>query len=248
MAVVLETVGLTKSFGGVLALDDIHVAIAAGEVVGIIGANGAGKTTFVNAITGYVKPDRGRIAYLGRDITAHPPREITGLGLARSFQVPQIYTSLSVLENVLLTLAARARQSRRVWTPLHTPEREGQAIAVLEPFGLKEHARRPVSELPEGGLKLLDIALSTALRPKLLLLDEPTSGVSSSDKFGVMETLLQILREQRVTVIFVEHDMDVVTRYAERLLAFVEGRIIADGVPAEVLANPEVRRVVLGSA
>lgn len=246
MAVVLETVDLSRSFGGVLAVDAVNVALAEGQVVGIIGANGAGKTTFVNLITGYLKPDRGRITHRGRDITAHPPREITRLGIARSFQIPQIYTSLTVLENVLVALAAREARSLRPWAPLSTPTREADALTVLEPFGLAAHARRPVPELPEGGLKFLDIALSIALRPAVLLLDEPTSGVSSKDKFHVMETLLGIMKDRRVTVVFIEHDMDVVTRYAERLLAFVDGKVVADGLPQEVLANPDVRKAVLG--
>ncbi len=248
MAAVLETAGLTKSFGGILAVDDVTVAIQPGEVVGIVGANGAGKTTFVNLVTGYLAPDRGRITYLGRDITARSPREVTRLGVARSFQIPQICRSLSVLENVLIALAARDGRSLQAWEPLATPERERQALEVLEPFGLQEHAGRPVDELPEGGLKLLDVAMSTALRPKLLLMDEPTSGVSSKEKFGVMETLLRALREREVTVIFVEHDMDVVTRYARRVLAFVEGKVLADGRPEEVLAEPVVRKAVLGLA
>jgi branched-chain amino acid transport system ATP-binding protein len=246
MGVVLETVGLTKAFGGVVAVSEINVAIAQGAVVGIIGANGAGKTTFVNLITGYLKPDAGRISYLGREITAHPPREIVGLGIARSFQIPQVYTSLTVLENALIALASREKASLRPWAPLLTRAREAAALAVLEPFGLAEHARRPVTELPEGGLKFLDIALSTALGPKLLLLDEPTSGVSSEDKFEVMETLLRIMREREVTVVFVEHDMDVVTSYAQRLLAFVDGEVVADGAPKDVLADPAVRKAVLG--
>lgn len=246
MAVVLETHGLTKSFGGVLAVADVNVSIAPGEIVGIVGSNGAGKTTFVNLVTGYLKPDRGRIHYLGRDITAHPPREVTGLGIARSFQIPQVYLSLTVLENVLIALSAREGVSLRPWAPLLTRDREAEALSLLEPFALTEHAARPVTELPEGGLKLLDIALSTALAPKLLLLDEPTSGVSSRDKFDVMERLLRIMREREVTVIFVEHDMDVVTRYAQRVLAFVYGEILADGPPEKVLADPGVRKAVLG--
>jgi branched-chain amino acid transport system ATP-binding protein len=246
MGVVLETVGLTKAFGGVVAVSDVNVAIAQGAVVGIIGANGAGKTTFVNIITGYLKPDAGRIRYLGREITAHPPREIVGLGIARSFQIPQVYTSLTVLENVLIALVSREKASLRPWAPLSTRAREAAALAALEPFGLAEHARRPVTELPEGGLKFLDIALSTALGPRLLLLDEPTSGVSSEDKFEVMETLLRIMREREVTVVFVEHDMDVVSRYAQRLLAFVDGKVVADGTPEDVLADPGVRKAVLG--
>ncbi len=248
MATVLETHGLTKSFGGVLAVDDVSVAIAPGEIVGIVGANGAGKTTFVNLVTGYLKPDRGRIIYLGRDITAHPPREVTGLGVARSFQIPQIYASLTVLENVLIALAAREGQSLRAWAPLSTRVREAEGLTLLEPFGLTEHAARSVSELPQGGLKLLDIALASALMPRLLLLDEPTSGVSSAEKFGVMDTLVSILQARGVTVIFVEHDMDVVTSYARRVLAFSEGKILADGVPGVVLADPAVRKAVLGWA
>jgi branched-chain amino acid transport system ATP-binding protein len=152
-----------------------------------------------------------------------------------------------VLENLLVVLAARERQSLRPWAPLRTRAREVEALGHLEPFGLREHADRPVKELPEGSLKLLDIALASALMPRLLLLDEPTSGVSSRDKFDVMETLLRVLTERRVTVIFVEHDMDVVTRYAERVLALIEGRIVADGTPGEVLLDPAVRKAVLGA-
>jgi len=246
VATVLETHGLSKSFGGVVAVEDITVTVMPAEVVGIVGSNGAGKTTFLNLVTGYLRPDRGHITYLGKDITGRPPREVTRLGIARSFQVPQIYRGLTVLENVLFALAARQKQSYRLWRPLVTAERQAEALTLLEPFGLREHAHRSVGELPEGGLKLLDIALSTALDPSLLLLDEPTSGVSSKDKFAVMETLLRVLRERKVTVIFVEHDMEVVTRYAERVMAFLEGKIVADGPPHAVLADPAVRKAVLG--
>lgn len=248
MAPVLETRGLTKSFGGVVAVADVAVTVGAGEVVGIVGANGAGKTTFLNLVTGYLRPDRGRVFYRGRDITGRPPREVTRLGIARSFQVPQIFRGLTVLENVLVALAARQGRSYGCRGPLLTREREAEARRLLDPFGLGEHADRPVGQLPEGGLKLLDIALSAALDPDLLLLDEPTSGVSSKDKFVIMETLLRVLQARRVTVLFVEHDMEVVTRYGERLLAFVEGRIIADGSPQQVLADPVVRKAVLGLA
>ena len=246
MATLLEARGVTKSFGALLAVDGVSVGVSAGEVIGIVGANGAGKTTFLNLITGYLKPDRGRIVYLGRDITAHPPREITRLGIARSFQIPQLYTSLTVVENVVVASAAREKRSLRAWAPLRTPAREAEALALLGPFGLAEHISRPVSELPEGGLKLLDIALSTALLPKVLLLDEPTSGVSSSEKFGVMDTLMRIVAERGVTAIFVEHDMDVVRAYARRVLVFSEGKILADGEPGPVLADPAVRRIVIG--
>lgn len=239
---------MSRAFGGVTAVEGIDVTVRSGEVVGIVGANGAGKTTFVNIVTGYLKPDRGTVLYEGRDITDRSPREVTRLGICRSFQIPQVYPTLGVLENALLALAAREGQGLRSWRPLAASRRVADAHALLDSFDLAEYADRLVSELSEGQLKVLDIALSVALSPKVLLLDEPTSGVSSAEKLPVMDNVLRILRERGVTALFVEHDMEVVTRYAERVLVFVEGRIIANGPPAAVLADPEVRRGVLGEA
>jgi len=246
MAVVLEAVGLTRFFGRVAAVDDVSVGIEAGAMVGIVGPNGAGKTTFLNLITGYVKPEKGQILHLGTDITGLPPRAVTGLGIARSFQIPQLYTSLSVRENLLIALATRAGHSLDFWSPLKRDVWIAEALDILEQFGLGDYARRPVSELPEGGRKLLDIALSFALKPRVLLMDEPTSGVSMKDKFGVMDTLVEVLRRTGVTTVFVEHDMEVVHRYAERVLVFSGGRIAADGDPQTLFADAQVRRAVVG--
>jgi branched-chain amino acid transport system ATP-binding protein len=243
---VLRTIELTKSFGMVTAADRISVEIGAGELVGIVGANGSGKTTFLNLITGYLTPDAGRIVLMGEDRTGLPPRVITRLGIARSFQIPQLYTNLSVLDSVLLALAAQADKGASFWRPLYRGPWVEEGRDTLERFGLDAYARRPVSELPEGGRKLLDIALSFALRPKLLLMDEPTSGVSIRDKFQIMDTLIAVVQESRLTTIFVEHDMDVVQRYGRRVLAFNDGRVIADGKPEAVLADPDVRKAVLG--
>ncbi len=243
---ILQVVELSKSFGMVRAADAINLAIRAGELVGIVGANGSGKTTFLNIVTGYLKPDRGRVLFLGEDRTGLPPRMITRLGIARSFQIPQLYTSLSVLESLLLSLAAEAGKGTGFWQPLHRRQWIQEAFDTLDRFGLTAYAHRPVSELPEGGRKLLDIALSFALRPKLLLMDEPTSGVSIEDKFQVMDTLMKVVKETRLTTIFVEHDMEVVQRYGRRVLAFNDGKVIADGTPEAVLADPEVRKAVVG--
>ena len=243
---ILQTIDLCKSFDMVRAADSINVRIDRGEIVGIVGANGSGKTTFLNLITGYLTPDRGRILIKGRESTGLPPRLVTKLGLARSFQVPQLYTGLSVLENVLLSLAAESGKSTGFWRPLYRRQWMEHGLEVLERFGLESYAYRSVAELPEGGRKLLDIALSFALRPQLLLMDEPTSGVSIEDKFQVMDTLAGVLQQSDITTIFVEHDMDVVQRYGQRILVFNDGEVIADGTPAEVLADPEVKRVVLG--
>ena len=243
---VLRTVDLTKLFGMVTAADAITVEIRAGELVGIVGANGSGKTTFLNLITGYLTPESGRILLLGKDRTGLPPRAITRLGVARSFQVPQLYTNLSVLDSILLSLAARADKGTAFWRPLYRRPWMDEGRETLGRFGLEPYARRAVSELPEGGRKLLDIALSFALRPKLLLMDEPTSGVSIKDKFQVMDTLMKIVEATRLTTIFVEHDMEVVQRYSQRVMVFDTGRVIADGPPDTVLAEPEVRKAVLG--
>jgi branched-chain amino acid transport system ATP-binding protein len=243
---ILQTIDLTRSFDMVRAADAINVAVGRGEMVGIVGANGSGKTTFLNLITGYVKPDRGRIVFMGRDSTGLPPRLLVKRGIARSFQIPQLYTGLSVEENVLLSLAAVSGKSAGFWRPLYRRLWVEESLAILARFGLKAYAERPVSELPEGGRKLLDIALSFALRPQLLLMDEPTSGVSIEDKFEVMDTLVGVLQQSAITTIFVEHDMEVVQRYSRRVLVFANGRVIADGDPASVLTDAEVRKMVLG--
>jgi branched-chain amino acid transport system ATP-binding protein len=243
---ILQTVDLTKSFGMVKAASAINIQISQGELVGIVGANGSGKTTFLNLITGYLKPDRGHTLIMGQESTGLPPRLVTMLGVARSFQIPQLYTGLSVLENVLLALAAGAKRGTEYWRPLYRDSWVEESLDLLQQFGLKPYAYRPVAELPEGGRKLLDVVLSFALKPRLLLMDEPTSGVSIEDKFEVMDTLVGVLQQSDITTIFVEHDMEVVQRYSRRVLVFDNGEVIADGKPESVLTNPEVRKAILG--
>jgi len=245
MSALLQVEGLTKFFGAVRAAENLTVRVDEGELVGIVGSNGSGKTTFLNIVTGYLVPDRGRVLLAWRDTAGLPPRRLTRLGVARSFQVPQLYPGLTVLENVLLAVAARAGRLG-AWRPLHRTSWAGRGAHILERFGLAPYADRWVRELPEGARKLLDIALAFALEPRLLLMDEPTAGVSTEDKFEVMDALAEVIRQSGITTIFVEHDMDVVHRYSRRVLVFDQGMVIADGEPGTVLADPAVRKAVLG--
>ncbi|GCL64051.1 ABC transporter ATP-binding protein [Pseudaquabacterium pictum] len=246
MTLLLDAQGLQKRFGAVVAASDVNIAVQAGERVSLIGSNGAGKTTFVNMVTGYLKPDEGRITLAGQDITPLAPRAITHLGVARSFQIPQLYGALSALDNMLV---ANACHDRRLsfWQPARRPEAIARAELLLQRFGLIDHRDRRVSELPGGVRKLLDIAMALTGRPKLLLLDEPTSGVSAEEKFPMMATIMDALgQEADTTVLFVEHDMDIVERHASRVIAFYAGRVIADDTPAVALAADDVRRYVTG--
>ena len=222
-------------FGMVTAAEGETVTLLPGEFVGIVGPNGAGKTTFLNLVTGYLRPQRGRIRFQGRDITGLRPAEIVTLGIGRSFQIPQLFLSLTVLENVLVALAAAEGRSLHPGDPLRRPERVRAALDVLRRFALADVAGRLASALPEGARKLLDIAMAFALHPRLLLMDEPTSGVSAEEKFLVMDTLVPVLRAAGVTTVFVEHDLEVVRRYAGRVLVLEAGRIVADGPPGAVL-------------
>ncbi len=246
MSALLEAKGLEKRFGAVVAASAINISVQAGERVSLIGSNGAGKTTFVNMITGYLKPDEGRITLGGQDITPLAPRAITRLGVARSFQIPQLYGDLTALDNMLVANACHD-QKLSFWQPARRPEAIARAELLLERFGLIEHRGRRVAELPGGVRKLLDIAMALTGSPRLLLLDEPTSGASAEEKFPMMATIMGALgQEANTTVLFVEHDMDIVERHASRVIAFYAGRVIADDTPAVALATDDVRRYVTG--
>ncbi len=249
MTDILVAAGLNKSFGAVTAANNISVTVVRDSVMGLIGSNGAGKTTFINMVTGYLKPTTGTISFEGRDITALAPRQITRLGICRSFQIPQLFNSMSVAENLLVGVGIMASAgsdwtaaSRQTGTPTEAVD------AIVDQFNLGAFRDKPAGLLPEGTRKLLDIALAMVVQPRILLLDEPTSGVSADEKFTLMDMVMKAVRATGVTVLFVEHDMQIVERYTDRVLAFYEGRIIADGAPAEVLDAEEVRRYVIGEA
>ncbi|WBV45098.1 ABC transporter ATP-binding protein [Pseudoroseomonas cervicalis] len=245
MSVLLSAQGLRLAFGGVRAADGIDLEVMEGEFLAIIGPNGAGKTTFINMTTGYLRPQAGTITYRGQNLIGLSPRRIVQLGIARSFQLPQLFTEHTVLENAALAIAARDG----IWSPfapLLRPAIREEAHALLARFGLDHLAERRGDALNEGARKLADIAMAVALRPRLLLMDEPTSGVAAADKMAVVETLVRVLREAGVTAVFVEHDMEVVSRFADRVAVWSQGQIMALGPPAEVLADPRVQRDVIG--
>lgn len=247
MAPLLEVTDLQKSFGSVTAARDINVAVAEHETIGIIGANGAGKTTFVNMVTGYTKPSGGRIVFEGRDITPLSPREVTNTGICRSFQVPQVFLTASVFDNLLIALGVASGEPLPFWRPLRRRRLVEAADAMLERYRIADYRDQEAGLLPQGTRKLLDIAMATVHRPRLLLLDEPTSGISVEEKFGLMDIVMDALRSDRVTVMFVEHDMEIVGRFADRVLAFYDGTIISEGAPDAVLADPKVQEYVVGT-
>jgi len=236
-----------KRFGAVVAADDIHIDVPAGQRLSVIGSNGAGKTTFVNMVTGYLPPDAGTIVLEGRDITHLSHRRIAGLGICRSFQIPQLCLELTLRQNLLVAVAAAAG-APSLWRPADAAPHGARADELIQRFGLQADAARPVLELAGGVRKLIDIAMALARRPRLLLLDEPTSGVSADEKFPAMRRVMDALAGEAATVIFVEHDMDIVAEFSERVIAFYSGRVIADGTPEQALANQDVQRYVTGFA
>lgn len=245
MTPVLSVRNLQKRFGSIIAAQDISIDVPAGERLCLIGANGAGKTTFVNMVTGYLTPNAGEILYRGQDITRLGPREVAKFGMCRSFQIPLLCAELTALENMLVAIAA-AKPRPAFWRPARSAENVGRARELLRRFAIEDHADHAVSTLPGGVRKLLDIAMATVRDPGVLMLDEPTSGVAGDRKFETMDRIMEAMSGRDITVIFVEHDMEIVGRYADRVAAFYEGRIISAGPPADVLADAGVRRHVTG--
>jgi branched-chain amino acid transport system ATP-binding protein len=244
---VLSVQRLEKRFGAVVAADNLSLEIAAGQKVSLIGANGAGKTTFVNMVTGYLKPDKGSIELDGINIGRNSPRTVARLGISRSFQIPQLFIQLTAAENLAVAVSGARAQTLSVRSPAEAHGRRDKALELLRRFGLADVADRPIVELAGGVRKLIDIAMALVSRPKLLLLDEPTSGVSAEEKFATMDRVIHAVAPDAATIVFIEHDMEVVSRYADRVVAFYQGRILADGDPREVLKDSEVRRYVTGS-
>jgi branched-chain amino acid transport system ATP-binding protein len=244
-APLVRTEKLNLRFGGVVAADGIDFELHEGERLAVIGANGAGKTTFINIVTGFIKPNSGKVYFAGQDITQKVPREIVRLGIGRSFQLPQLFLEHTVRQ--CLELAAIGGTGRMPLLKTLARSVDGREVDhTLELVGMRERAGDLASSLPEGHRKLLDVAMGLMLKPKLMIMDEPTSSVASEEKHGLMATVMKALEERKVTSWFVEHDVDIVEQYATRVAAWIAGKIAADGRPEQVLNDPEVKRQVLG--
>lgn len=244
-APLLQTRDLRLAFGAVVVADQINFELQEGERLAVIGQNGAGKTTFINICTGLIRPDGGQVFFDGSEVTRLRPREIARRGMVRSFQLPQLFSEHTVRD--CLRIAAAGKQGTLgLWSALADVVPEREIDHVLEVVGLAERADEIAGSLPEGQRKLLDIAMALLLKPRLLILDEPTSGVSTDEKHGLMATIMAALDEQKITAIFVEHDVDIVSTYATRVAAWIAGKVAADGKPSEVLADPLIRTQVIG--
>ncbi len=245
-APILTVTGLEKRFGSVTAAKDINIAIAPQEVVAIIGTNGAGKTTFVNMVTGWLPPSAGQILFDGASTLGAKPREVTRLGLCRSFQVPQVFGTRTTLDNLVIAAAVAEGSGWSLFADPFTDRRVAACEALLRDFRIGDYLNQQTAQLPQGVRKLLDIAMAMAASPKMLLLDEPTSGVSIDEKQELMNIVMGTLKARAVTVMFVEHDMDIVEKHAARVLAFFEGQVIADAPPKECFAHKTVQTHIVG--
>ena len=244
-APLLQVDGLVKRFGGLAATDGASLAVHEGEVLALIGPNGAGKTTLVHQLAGGLRPDAGRIRFAGDDITALPMPRRVHLGLARSYQITNVFAALPVLDNLALAVQARTGGSLRFWRPARAERaRYDEAAAFAARVGLGDRLAVRAGDLSHGEQRALEVGLALATRPRLLLLDEPMAGMGPDETARLLE-LLQSLR-QEVTLLLVEHDMDVVFRLADRIATLVSGRVIACDRPEAIRANADVRRAYLG--
>jgi ABC-type branched-subunit amino acid transport system ATPase component len=245
MSLALETSGLDKRFGGISATSNVALRIERGARHALIGPNGAGKTTLINLLTGVLRPDAGSVLLEGRDITRLAPHRRVRLGLARTFQINQLFGALTPLETIGLAVSERLGRGHDWWRVAGSKSNVDESIvSTLESFHLTDVMHEPVSKLPYGKQRLLEIALAIASRPRVLLLDEPAAGVPEDERHGILSVVAALPAE--VTVLFIEHDMDLVFSFAQRISVMVNGALFAEGTPAEIARDARVKSVYLG--
>ena len=241
----LEVEGLSKSFAGFVAVNEVSLTVETRQIAAVIGPNGAGKSTFFNLITGHLRPDGGRVLLDGRDITGVPPHRICGMGIGRSFQRTNIFPNLTVFENVQAAFLAHRGRGRDFWSRSEGFYRE-ETEALLASIGLAQQAHAIAGTLSYGNQKQIELGIALASEPMVLLLDEPTAGMSANETHDTIRLLQRIAGERGLTLLFTEHDMEVVFGIAEKIAVLYQGRLLAEGRPEEVRRDPEVRRVYLG--
>jgi branched-chain amino acid transport system ATP-binding protein len=242
---VLEVAGISKSFGGFRAVSDVSLTVATGQIAAVIGPNGAGKSTLFNLITGHLQPDSGTVRLDARDITGAPPYRICRMGIGRSFQRTNIFARLTVFENLQAAFLVHHGRGRNFWSRSEAFYRD-ETLALLASIGLVEQRDTVAGTLSYGNQKQLELGLALASDPAMLLLDEPTAGMSATETHDTIRLIERIASERALTLLFTEHDMEVVFQIAQKIAVLHQGRLIADGAPQEVRADPEVRRVYLG--
>jgi branched-chain amino acid transport system ATP-binding protein len=243
---VLAIRALSKSFGGVRAVNDVSFEIAQGEFLAMIGPNGAGKSTCFNIINGQLEPDSGQILFAGRDIVGLETREVWRLGVGRTFQVAATFGSMTVVENVQMALISHAHETYHLWWPAANLHRN-RALELLAQVGMRDAAERPSRELAYGDVKRVELAIALANEPRLLLMDEPTAGMAPRERNDLIALVKRLVVERGISVLFTEHSMDVVFAFADRIIVLARGRLIADGNAAAIRDNAQVREVYFGT-
>ncbi|MGH7042873.1 MAG: ABC transporter ATP-binding protein [Acetobacteraceae bacterium] len=245
----LEVHGVTKAFGSLIAVNDVSLSVAPGELRAIIGPNGAGKTTFFNLITGFFPPTAGRIVLNGKDITAVSATHRVGMGMARTFQITEIFPELTLRENIRIAVESASGLRLRPWLGRRaTAEVDAKIEEMLIATRLTEKADRLVGELSHGDQRSAEIAMTLALKPRILLLDEPTAGMGEQETFQVAGLIRRLHKHTGYTIVLIEHDMRVVFNLADRIMVLTEGSLLAEGTPQEIAANPAVQAAYLGTA
>ena len=248
MSVLLETRRLLKQFGEFRAVDHVDFRVQEGEVLALIGSNGAGKTTLVNLISGLLRADAGQILFRGQDVTQQTVHQRIAAGIARSFQLVNLFDQLSALDNVALSIFSRQGKTRKLLALAETDRPVWQeAMDILHLFRVESKARTLAGGLSQGERKLLDVAIAYALKPRLLFLDEPTSGVSTREKAPIMDTISAVVRSEHISAAIIEHDMDVVFSYSDRIVAMHQGAILADGTPDQIRRDEKVLTTLIGT-
>jgi branched-chain amino acid transport system ATP-binding protein len=245
----LDVVNVSKRFGSLVALQDISLHVAAGELRAIIGPNGAGKTTLFNLVSGFFRPTSGTVTFDGRDVTTLPAHERVALGIARTFQITEIFPELTVFENVRISMEVSAGYRLRPWMSGEESRGVDRKIAeTLELTGIADKSRRLVGELSHGDQRATEIAMALALRPRLLLLDEPTAGMGEQETYDITQLVRRLHRESKYTIVLIEHDMRVIFHLADRITVLDQGRLLAEGTPQDIAANEAVQSAYLGKA